>query len=436
MSFQAPPLRRPALALALLAIAACADHSTERVTGAETGPAFSSGPKGTWVVTTLDDPGAGVCNSQSCTLRQAIAVAASGDRIVFKTPLSGPIVLAAGELQIDQDLTIQGEGRITLDANGAGRVIVIGADRTVTLDGLTITGGNLVLGTPSPNGGGIFALENVNLTVRNSTIAGNEALFGGGIVFNNGTLTVINSTVRDNRSRDGGGIYNVAGVALIIGSTIADNEAGPLPDAQGGGLFNFGSTAFHGTMTVIRSTISGNRAVRGGGGIFNGRDAVLAVHHSTVTANHAGAGGGLQNGGTSELANSIMAGNTVSDSAILGFDCFVAGGLFIKFGSAGHNLTGHGLCTTNAAFSTDIVLADPAEIFGILDSTLSANGGHTLTHALIDGGRAIDAGNCPDQSIDQRGLPRPFDHKTVADVADGCDIGAVEWLPRDGSSTR
>jgi hypothetical protein len=420
----------------LLATAACTDESTDRVTGTETGPAFAPGPMGTRVVTTLDDPGAGVCNSQYCALRQAIAVASPGDRIVFKTPLAGRIMLAAGELAIDKDLTIEGEGRITLDANGAGRVIVIGNDLTVTLAGLTITGGNLVAGMPSLNGGGIRALANVTLTIRNSTIAGNTAVFGGGIVFNDGTLTIINSTVRGNRaSNDGGGIYNAAGFAAIIGSTIADNEAGPSLDSQGGGLFNFGSTTSHGTMTVVRSTISGNRAIRGGGGIFNGTGAILEVHHSTVTANHAGVAGGFQNGGISELANSIVAGNTTADPAILGQDCnFFGIAQFVTFGSAGHNLTGNEVCVFNVPASTDIILADPVEIFDILDGILADNGGHATTHALIEGGRAIDAGNCPDQSKDQRGLPRPFNYMTVDDVTDGCDIGALEWLPRDGRS--
>jgi hypothetical protein len=53
---------------------------------------------------------------------------------------------------------------------------------------------------------------------------------------------------------------------------------------------------------------------------------------------------------------------------------------------------------------------------------LAENGGPTLTHALLTGSPAIDAGDdavCP--ATDQRGVSRP---QGVA-----CDIGAYEYVP-------
>ena len=425
--------RRLAVGLAVLSLAACTDQSPRPLTEPEPVPEFALGPKGTRTVTSLNDPGTGVCIAQSCTLRQAIDIAEPGDRIIFKANLEGRIVLTAGQLQIDKDLAIDGEGRITVDANGASRVIQIGDDRTVTLAGLTITGGHAALFSPTPNGGGIRTLSNVTLTVRNSTIAGNTALFGGGIVFNDGTLTVINSTVRSNRATaEGGGIYNAAGLATIDGSTIADNETGPGLSSDGGGLFNFGNPTGHGTMIIVNSTVSGNRASHRGGAIYNGQNAVLTVQHTTITGNHGRTFGGLWTSGPTTMANSIFGGNTVANPATLGTDCQWLGltAAAEPPTSGGHNLFGGEPCA--GAVPSDVALADPADISGVLSPTLADNGGPTQTHALIEDGLAVDGGRCPDQAADQRRRPRPYDHPARANVADGCDIGSFEWQPADG----
>ena len=57
---------------------------------------------------------------------------------------------------------------------------------------------------------------------------------------------------------------------------------------------------------------------------------------------------------------------------------------------------------------------------------LADNGGPTWTHAPLLGSPAVDAARCLDLITDQRGYPRPVDHRQVPDAADGCDIGAVE----------
>jgi CSLREA domain-containing protein len=425
--------RLSAVALAGTLLAACTEPSAQPLLEPEPVPEFALGPKGTRTVTSLDDPGTGDCLAQSCTLRQAIAIAEPGDRIIFKTNLVGRIVLTAGQLLIDKDLTIDGERRITVDASGASRVLAIEKDRNVTLVGLTITGAG---GPPGalPYGGGIFAGSNVTLTIRNSTIVGNSALFGGGIVNSDGSLAVINSSVLSNRSIGaGGGIYNTAGLTTIVGSTIADNESGPGLPSGGGGLFNNSGPTYHGTMVIVNSTVSGNRAAGAGGGIFNADDAVLTVKHSTITQNHGAGWGGLWTMGPTMLTNSILGGNTAGNPATLGADCT---GVFAPgtVTSGGYNLGILQFCVS--AEPGDVFLADPADIFGVLSPTLADNGGPTWTHALIEGGLAIDAGSCPDQSMDQRGLPRPFNHLARANVADGCDMGAFEWLPRDGNTVK
>jgi hypothetical protein len=87
--------------------------------------------------------GGGSRPSANCTLRDAIAAAASGDTItfdatVFATPQT---ILLASELAIDKNLTIQGPGAnlLTINGNNAVRVFNIGSIApaiNVTLSGL------------------------------------------------------------------------------------------------------------------------------------------------------------------------------------------------------------------------------------------------------------------------------------------------------------
>ncbi|MDR9404951.1 MAG: hypothetical protein RI580_16100, partial [Halothece sp. Uz-M2-17] len=96
----------------------------------------------TLTVSNTSDNGAG-------SLRQAIidANSASGaDIINFDGSLSGgTITLTSGQLEITDDLTINGlgEDQLTIDADGNSRVFNIDGSGTVavTLEGLTITGG-------------------------------------------------------------------------------------------------------------------------------------------------------------------------------------------------------------------------------------------------------------------------------------------------------
>ncbi len=93
--------------------------------------------------------------------------------------------------------------------------------------------------------------------------------------------------------------------------------------------------------------------------------------------------------------------------------------------SRGHNLVGDGcLCTT-----TGDLVGTVSEPIDPLLGELRDNGGPTLTHALLPGSPAIDAGNpappgtvgtaCP--ATAQRGVARPQGPR--------CDIGAFELVP-------
>ena len=253
-------------------------------------------------------------------------------------------------------------------------------------------------------------------TIAASRFEGNSVGEGvGGGVGNFGTLRLIDSTLINNKvaNGSGGGLGNDQGTAIVTGTTIAWNEA---RNAAGGVYAN-------GNTTLTNTTISGNRAGRSddvpptlsrGGGILNG--SFLTLNAVTITANLAAPGNasGLYNGNVVTIGNTILSGNTFNPGDI---DCWSDTG---ALHSLGHNLAGTAAnCLLNAG-PGDQVLVDA------MLGPLANNGGSTMTHALLAGSPAIDAGDpaepgtggstCP--AGDQRNVPRP---QGLA-----CDIGAFE----------
>ncbi|MEO7326801.1 MAG: choice-of-anchor Q domain-containing protein, partial [Dokdonella sp.] len=96
--------------------------------------------------------------------------------------------------------------------------------------------------------------------------------------------------------------------------------------------------------------------------------------------------------------------------------------------SLGYNVAGNG-CPSDG--TGDIATTNPQL------GPLSANGGLGETMMPDRASAAIDAGDCAASSInvDERNHSRPSDVPGVTNVADGCDIGAVELdedIFRDG----
>jgi uncharacterized repeat protein (TIGR01451 family)/CSLREA domain-containing protein len=415
-----PTMRRAYLSVPLLlaALAGCQDPNEP---GIGMQPRASRGSLTIWTVNSPADPGDGVCDQSECTLREAIATAASGDEISFASGLQGTLQLTS-ELIIQKDLTVNGDGRITLDAQGNSRVMQVGAASvaspiTVELNGLALTNGSVF------GAGGLAIFFDATVTLRNSTVSGNTSAGGGGgiSISSTSSLTLINTTVEGNTAAEtGGGIWN-RGTLALINSTVEGNEAaggGPLNQGTAGGLYNDAGA----TATIVRSTISGNRALNSdmaAGGIFTFGS--VDLRSSTVTRN-AGPfreAGGLMvwGGGVVSTANSIIAGNEAVDGP---FDCSRVNGGTIT--SLEHNL----VSPTCAPGSADVTV-EPAQVFTeVLQSALADNGGPTKTHALIARGRAVDAGYCPGESADQRGFARPVDDPTMPNAVDACDVGAYE----------
>jgi CSLREA domain-containing protein len=352
-----------------------------------------------WLVTKIADTNDGSCNDD-CSLREAIAAAASGDTIRFSIDLAGQTILLSGtEIVIDKDLTIIGLGpkRLAVSGNQLTRAFTIRADRTVTIQGLTIKDGRVTAPLDSPGGGGI--LNQGDLTLDNVAIISNRVTDGGG-----GAL--------------GGGIHNDDGTLEISNSTISNNS---VIDTNQGGCFG-GGISSSGNMTLFNVTISGNQALDAGNYCFGAGidhvDGDLEMSFVTIANNSAVANGGqVLGGGLSStfgfitVNNTLFAGNTPENCDI-----------YVSPASTGYNLEDDDTCELNT--STDLQNTNPRL------GALQDNGGPLLTHALLQNSPAIDRipngtnGCQAGVSTDARTAVRAGgdDRGGVA-----CDIGAYEY---------
>jgi hypothetical protein len=180
----------------------------------------------------------------------------------------------------------------------------------------------------------------------------------------------------------------------------------------GGGILNNG-----GTLEVNNSTLSGNSADIGGG--IAHQDGTATITNSTFSGNSGGTrGGGITSLGAATPPTTITIRNTILASTT----CVIQGATFTDEGG---NLDDGATCPFTASTSKSNTPAglDP-DPFGLRD-----NGGPTQTIALCSGvdtpkgctgpSAAIDAAvNCPPPTTDQRGVSRP--------QGASCDIGAFE----------
>lgn len=220
----------------------------------------------TYTVNSLADSDDGSCDAGDCTLREAITAAnGTADDILIDFAIPGTITLGSAlpDIGPSNPLTIDGGGTVSVDANNGSRVFNI-ALGSVTLNGLTITGGSLSAG----RGGGIN--NRGNLTVIGSTISGNVAPGDGAGIYSEGPLNVSGSTFEANQSTGGlGAAIGVGGgTAEISNATISNNL----------GLGAAIGTIFSGTITVRNSTLTGNTV---GLTLFGGTINL----HNTIVAN-------------------------------------------------------------------------------------------------------------------------------------------------------
>jgi uncharacterized protein (TIGR03118 family) len=247
-------------------------------------------------------------DSRPGSLRDAIAIASSGDTIAFHRRLVGQtITLTSGELAISKNLNIEGPGadKLTISGNDSSRVFDVSGGATVAIDGLTISSGL------ADHGGGILNEAGSNLTLSEDTLSHNHAVggLGGGAIFNDGGagLSVIDCALTHNQATTGvnfdpttggsggGAIFNNFGASLsVTDSDLSGNQAVTTVgfDNFGGGIYNLGGTATISDCTLENNQASGGgsssvMAGSAGGAVENQVGATLTVTNSRFTNNQA-----------------------------------------------------------------------------------------------------------------------------------------------------
>ena len=169
-------------------------------------------------------------------------------------------------------------------------------DCTISANTAASGGGLATTGTSLPHPS--------TLTLAGCTISGNSADSGGGVYTGDYVFTdnVSDCTISENSASSvGGGLSDVnGGDETLTDCIISGNSAGDL----GGGLYSFAEGD-----ELNDCTISGNTAGGHGGGLDSGGGGFY-LYSSTISGNSAEYGGGLENDEFGYLTNCTISGNS------------------------------------------------------------------------------------------------------------------------------
>lgn len=333
-------------------------------------------------------------------------------------------------------LEIDGGGKVTLIAQPNQRIFRHEGG-SLTLKGITLTGGNLAGGcggalqvfdgsatlanvritnSSAEFGGGLCTMATTSVSMYDSAVLGNTATSQGGGIYNGGFLSVYRSEVSNNTATtNGGGAYTSASAGIdLFYSTVAENRT-TSPTGSGGGLHN----AFNGQTYAFTSTVSSNTSAAGAGVMSFGTTSLTASTLAFNVATGSGAGGfqAPTSAGAVQLGNTLIAGNSPSN-------CIIGQQFTLD---RGNNLSSDNTCNLN----------EPGDITNVNPQLrpLGLNGGGTRTHALRFGSPAVDAGTDAFCAFyDQRGVhgpevPGDVLQRQIDGNRDGvltCDIGSFE----------
>ncbi len=282
---------------------------------------------------------------------------------------------------ISSTLTLDGKG-FALQRNTS---VPCNLDRTIT------AGEFRILRTESP-----ADLTLQNITIGNGCADGDRTQAHGGGLYNQGDfLSLQQVTFKQNEcTLRGGAILHKGGTISLISNSLFVGNSG-----LEGGVIGMITPSI--ISTIENSTFSNNT---GGIGsvIFMYDTTINTIQNVTFSGNSSSAAIRNQMGTINNLQNTLFHNNTALGDP----DCLNS--------QSGTISNGNNNISTNPNSSCQGVIATVLDPLTVGD--LSDNGGTTMTHALLAGSQALNAGDSNSTTTDQRGF-----------IADGIrDLGAFE----------
>lgn len=362
---------------------------------------------GNRVQTGGDDGGAIAGGSGSLGTLPGSMITILNSRFGLNTaPLSGGAIFSSNGGAV----SITGTNFVWNLANVGGAIRVIAPnDSAPTTEGLTIYQSQFLTNVARYYGGAVDS--GVPTTINEAVFKTNSALGGGAIqIFGRSGATITHTNFERNRATtiNGGAVLNYSGSLRLLDSLFNGNFA----RGRGGAIFTEQryNTGFN--LLVANSTITRNRALRAGGGIYVANTTLNAwVRFATIAYNQSPEGANIWAAG----ASSLRLNTSIVTYPIESLNCSTAIADISWLVQFPDSSCGGG------------TVSDP------LLAALADNGGLTWTHALRAGSPAIDSAMCATLAEgldeDQRDYPRPADGNE--DGRAECDNGAYEFRAQE-----
>jgi CSLREA domain-containing protein len=393
----------------------------------------------TLTVTKIVDTNDGVCDAD-CSLREAVAAALAGDTVAFSTLFQTPqtIVLTGGQIEVTHNLTIAGPGLnlLSISGNDLSRVFYVSGGANLSLNGVVLEHGKIML--PHDSDGGAIYVTNSTVNLTNVLLQNNTARntssrpsgiegSGGAIYSEDSAVSLLDCMVINNDSFSAirsvlGTVYmrqtsvsNNLGIAVLAESAVLTILNSTFSDNSSGAISISSSPGPQGILTVRDSRITGNHF----GGIGAGDNTSLTVDRTIIqnndSINFLGAvGGGLQNsGGTATITNSVIRGNQATS----------AGGGIWNAGSM--NIVNSAIIDNRCGFESGGGIRNAQGTLFVTNSTISGN--------IVDDGSGM--GNHPGGGIDNGGSFGATVILTNSTISGNRSTGAGGGIRNDSSGT-